>query len=123
MGLCMTPVFDPAIPEADYDGDGKGLAEFAMDLDEIAVANGLTPLTAFLGDFEDVPEELVGQIRDKRFDAVSSEIYFDLKRDRATLPLALRAVAVLGAHPPAVGSMKPLSDSLAGLTEATKFTG
>src|SRR5687767_8292257 len=56
MGLCMTPVFDPAIREAEYDGDGKGLARFAVKLDEIAVANGLTPLTAFLGDLEDVPE-------------------------------------------------------------------
>jgi hypothetical protein len=56
MGLCMTPVFDPAVPEAEYDGDGKGLARFAVDLDELAEANGLTPLTAFLGYFEDVPQ-------------------------------------------------------------------
>jgi hypothetical protein len=74
-----------------------------------------------VGDFEDVPQELVDQIRDKRFDAVSCEIYFDLERDKLKFPFALRSVAVLGAHPPAVASLKPLSDSLAGLAEGTKF--
>ena len=74
-----------------------------------------------VGDFEDVPDELVSQIREKRYDAVSSEIYFDLARDKKKFKHALRAVAVLGAHPPAVASLKPLSEALAGLSETTQF--
>jgi hypothetical protein len=74
-----------------------------------------------VGDFEDVPEDLVQQIREKRYDAVSSEIYFELARDDQKFKKALRAVAVLGAHPPGVSSLKPLSEALAGLADDSRF--
>lgn len=63
-------------------------------------------------DFEDVPDDLVGLIRDGRYDAVSSEIFWDLERDGKKYPRALKAVAILGAHPPGVSNLKPLRASL-----------
>lgn len=67
-----------------------------------------------LADFSDVPDDLVDMIKDKRYDAVSSEIYFDLPRDDKKFRRALRCVAILGAHPPGVSDLKPLSDAVAG---------
>jgi hypothetical protein len=48
MGVCLTPVFDIEIPEAQYDGDGKGLVEHSDALDKIATKQRLTPLSVFL---------------------------------------------------------------------------
>jgi hypothetical protein len=66
-----------------------------------------------LADFVDVPEELAQQIKEKRFDNVSAEIFFNLRRGvEAGTKLfrrALKAVAILGAETPAVSGLKPLS--------------
>ena len=93
MGLGMTPVFDPAVPEAEYDGDGKGLARFAADLDEIAVANGLTPLTAFLGDLEDVPEDIddSGEAEEQTYLTEMDE-WFDSNAGSRTATGLIRAI-------------------------------
>lgn len=66
-----------------------------------------------VADFEDVPDDLVEQIKDGRYDAVSAELFLNLKRNGETFPKALRAVAILGAHPPAVSDLKPLRSVLA----------
>lgn len=65
-----------------------------------------------VADFRDVPDELVELIREKRYDAVSAEVWWDLKVDAVKLPIVLKAVALLGAHPPAVAGLKPVSASL-----------
>jgi hypothetical protein len=69
-----------------------------------------------VADFRDVPDELVELIREKRYDAVSAEVWFDLKVDKIKLPVVLKAVALLGAHPPAVSGLKPVSASLAAFS-------
>ena len=74
-----------------------------------------------LADFTDVPDDLVAQIKDRRYDQVSSEIFFDLKRDGKTFRRALRAVAVIGAHPPGVSDLKPLSELLAQFSAADHY--
>jgi hypothetical protein len=71
-----------------------------------------------LADFEDVPDDLVGLIRDGRYDTVSSEIFINMKRDGEKFPRALKAVAILGAHPPGVSNLKPLRASLASFGAA-----
>lgn len=70
-----------------------------------------------LADFRDVPDDLVAQIKDKRYDAVSAELWQDIKRDKKKFPWVLKAVALLGAHPPAVAGLKPPSESLALLAQ------
>lgn len=57
MGLGMTPVFDLPDPAGEYGGDGKGLADAAAALDELAEKNGLTPLTHFVAHVEDDVED------------------------------------------------------------------
>lgn len=65
-----------------------------------------------LADFSDVPGKVVDLIKEKAFDAVSSEIFFNLKRNGETFRRALAGVALLGAQVPAVSGLKPLSDAL-----------
>lgn len=74
-----------------------------------------------LADFEDVPDDLCAEIREKRYDQVSAEVYFDLKRGGKTWPRALRAVAVIGAHPPGVSDLKPLSEALGQFSAEPSF--
>lgn len=66
-----------------------------------------------IADFADVPDDLVRLIKDGRYDAVSSEIFMGVKRNGQTFRRLLKAVAVLGAHPPAVSGLKPLRAALA----------
>jgi hypothetical protein len=71
-----------------------------------------------VADLSDLPDTIYQAIVDRRFDAVSSEIFLNLERDGEKLPLALKAVALLGAEIPAVAGLKPLRDSLRGFSEA-----
>jgi hypothetical protein len=59
----------------------------------------------------DLPDTLAAAIKDRRFDSVSSEIFFNLKRDGQKFRRALKAVALLGAEIPAVAGLKPLRES------------
>lgn len=68
-------------------------------------------------DFRDVPDELVEQIKAKRYDTVSVEAWANLSRNGKTYPTVLKAVAILGAHPPGVSHLKPLSSAM-GFAEA-----
>lgn len=65
-----------------------------------------------VADLEGVDPGLIEQIRAGRYDTVSVELFANLKRGGRRLPLALKAVAILGAHPPAVGGLKPLREAL-----------
>ena len=61
-----------------------------------------------VADFESMHDSVVAALRDKRYDRVSSEIYFNLKRGGKTFRRALKAVALLGADVPAVAGLVPL---------------
>lgn len=65
-----------------------------------------------VADLTDIPEQLYNAIKDRRYNALSSEIFFDLKRDGNLFRRALKAVAILGAEIPAVSGLKPLEASL-----------
>lgn len=71
-----------------------------------------------LADFRDVPDEVFQAIKDTRYDAVSSEVFWDLERNDQTFRRALKAVALLGAETPGVAGLKPLRESLRGFSEA-----
>ena len=64
-----------------------------------------------VADFRDLPEKIYLAIRERRFDHVSSEIFFNLKFGGKIFRRALKAVAILGAEMPAVAGLKPLHDA------------
>ncbi len=61
-----------------------------------------------VADFESMHDSVITALKDKRYDRVSSEIYFNLKRGGKTFRRALKAVALLGADVPAVAGLTPL---------------
>lgn len=64
--------------------------------------------TKLVADFESMHDSVIEAIRKKMYNAVSSEIYFNLKRGGKEFRRALKAVALLGAEVPAVAGLKPL---------------
>lgn len=69
-----------------------------------------------IASFTDLPKSIFEAIKNKRFNAVSSEVFFNLKRNGVKFRRALKAVALLGAEIPAVSGLKPLHDSFRGLS-------
>lgn len=69
-----------------------------------------------LASFVDLPKPIYEAIKNKRFNAVSSEIFFNLTRGNKKFRRVLKAVALLGAEIPAVSGLKPLHDSFRGLS-------
>jgi len=65
-----------------------------------------------VADLTDIADGVYATIKEHGYDAVSSEIYMNLKRGGTTFRRALKAVALLGAEPPAVAGLKPLRESL-----------
>ena len=61
-----------------------------------------------VADFESMHDSVITALKDKRYDRVSSEIYFNLKRGGKSFRRALKAVALLGADVPAVAGLVPL---------------
>ena len=72
-----------------------------------------------VADFMDLPRAVYTAIKQRRYDHVSAEIFWNLKRAGKTFRRALKAVALLGTETPAVADLKPLRDSIAGLSGAT----
>lgn len=64
-----------------------------------------------LADFMDIPDKIADMIKARQFDAVSSEIFWNLERGGKKFRRALKAVALLGAETPAVAGLKPLRES------------
>lgn len=64
-----------------------------------------------IADFEDVPNDVIQMIRDKRFGSVSAEIFWNLERNGEKFRRALKAVALLGAETPGVGDLRPLFEA------------
>ena len=64
-----------------------------------------------VADLMDLPKQIYEAIKGRRFDAVSAEIFWNLKRSGKTFKRALKAIALLGAETPAVSGLKPLRES------------
>lgn len=63
MSAEVFPVFNPSVPAASFNGDGKLLLQEHELLDEIALALNLKPFTAF-GDTREIPEDFDGDADD-----------------------------------------------------------
>lgn len=74
-----------------------------------------------LADLSDIPAEVYRQIKDKRFNRLSAEIYWNLERAGKTYKRALKAVALLGAGVPGVAGLKPLSAAFAEIQAEAKY--
>lgn len=74
-------------------------------------------------DFMDLPESVYTAIKDHRYDVVSSEIFFNLKRGGKVFDRALKAVALLGSAIPGV-NLRPLRESftITGAGEAVSYS-
>ncbi len=68
-----------------------------------------------IADFMDLPKTIFDAIKQRRFDTVSIEAYWNLKRNKQTFPRVLKAVSLLGSTIPAVSGLKPLRDSFSNL--------
>jgi len=66
-----------------------------------------------VADFVNLPKIVHDYVRKKRFNRVSSEVYWNLKRGDGTYRRALKAVALLGADIPAVAGLRPLHELFA----------
>lgn len=60
-----------------------------------------------VADFTNIPESVFATIKRRGWDAVSSEIFFDIERNKKTFRRVLKAVGLLGISTPAV-TLKPL---------------
>lgn len=61
-----------------------------------------------LADFSDIPSAVYKIIKERGYDAVSAEIFFNLSRNGREFARALKAVALLGAETPGVAGLAPL---------------
>lgn len=76
-----------------------------------------------VADFTDMHDSVVEAMRNRAYDRVSSEVYFNLKRGGQTFRRALKAVALLGAEVPAVAGLVPLHKvQFAAAGEFERFT-
>lgn len=66
-----------------------------------------------VADFVDLPDAVYDAIRERKFDRVSSEIFWNFKRADKTYRRALKAVALLGTEIPAVAGLRPLHQHFA----------
>ena len=63
-----------------------------------------------VADFVDLPKLVYDAIKDKRYNTVSAEVYWNLERGGKAFKRALKAVALLGAEIPAVANLRPLHE-------------
>ena len=70
-----------------------------------------------IADLIDLPKEAFDAIHDRRFDAVSAEIAFDMEVNGRIIPVVLLGIALLGSELPAVAGLKPLRDVAADLRD------
>jgi hypothetical protein len=80
-----------------------------------------------VADFVNLPDIVYNYIKEGRFNTVSSEVYWNLKRGGKNYRRALKAVALLGAEIPAVAGLRPLhelfsaNDGEVHASEAVRF--
>lgn len=65
-----------------------------------------------VADFAALPKAVYEAIRNRRYDSVSAEIYFDFERGKKVFRRVLKAVALLGADIPAVPDLLPLHERI-----------
>lgn len=65
-----------------------------------------------LADISGIPKKVYELIKNKAYKHVSSEIYWNLKRNDTTFARVLKAVALLGAETPAVSGLTPIDEML-----------
>lgn len=70
-----------------------------------------------VADFTDMPQVVYDAIRAKRYNTVSSEVWWNLQRGANSFRRALKAVALLGAEIPAVAGLKPLHEMFSAQAE------
>ena len=63
-----------------------------------------------VADFANLPKLVYDAIKDKRYNTVSAEVYWNLERGGKAFKRALKAVALLGAEIPAVANLRPLHE-------------
>lgn len=63
-----------------------------------------------VADFVDMPDLVFNAIKDKLYNTVSSEVYWNFERAGKKFHRALKAVALLGADIPAVANLRPLHE-------------
>jgi hypothetical protein len=76
-----------------------------------------------IADFADIPDKVYDVVRERGYDGVSAEVYWNIKRNGRTFRRALKAVALLGAETPAVSDLAPLHDSLAARAMKMRLDG
>lgn len=64
--------------------------------------------TKLLADFMEMPEVVYNAIKDKLYNRVSAEVYWNFERAGKKFNKALKAVALLGEEVPGVANLKPL---------------
>ena len=74
------------------------------------VANLRRVGSKLIADFSHMPDVVYQAIKDRRYNTVSAEIYWNLKRGGDAFRRALKAVALLGAEIPAVAGLRPLHE-------------
>ncbi len=77
MGIGCFPVYDIDLPEAEYDGDGKGLAAEFENLDAIANQVGVTPLSEYCGGDANGVLEFVDEIPEGIEDMIESGSFYE----------------------------------------------
>lgn len=73
-----------------------------------------------VADLTHVPSEIYRVIKSRGYDAVSAEVYWNLKRGGRTFRRALKALALLGQDIPAVAGLRPLHALFADMTGTVK---
>ena len=95
--------FEPPV-KAGHSEDKKGMPALGW------VKNLRRAGERLVADFTDLPKIVYDAIKDKRYNRVSSEVYWNLDRGGKKYRRALKAVALLGAEIPAVANLKPLHE-------------
>jgi len=73
-----------------------------------------------VADITNIPKTVYDAIKQRGYDRVSSEVYWNLHTGGKTFKRALKAVALLGADVPAVTSLKPLHELFSSCTGIVK---
>jgi hypothetical protein len=93
--------FTPPLKAGHADRDGQPALGWVENLRRVG--------SKLVADLVGLPARVYEAIRQRRYDRVSAEIYWNLQRNGKNFPRALKALALLGAEIPAV-DLKPLHE-------------
>lgn len=95
-----TQGFTPAVKAGHSDKPGTPALGWVENLRRVG--------DKLLADLTHLPREIYEVVRRRGYDRVSAEIYWNLQTGGKTFRRALKALALLGAEPPAITSLAPL---------------